>query len=110
IVAELAEILDIVRTVRNPWLGINLDTGNFVTEDPYQDVAACAPYAVNVQLKADVQRRGPKKASAGLRRPTAALRQANYQGYVALEYESDGDAWTALPRLLKEMQGLFAET
>jgi len=36
------------------------------------------------------------------------LRDANYQGYVALEYESKEDPWTAVPRLLKQMKELFA--
>ena len=108
IVAEPAEILDIVRTVRNPWIGINLDTGNFRTEDPYRDVADCAPYAVNVQIKAEIQRKGMKKEVADLKRMVLALRAVNYQGYIALEYEADEDPWKAVPGLLKTLQGLFA--
>jgi sugar phosphate isomerase/epimerase len=60
VVAEPADLLEIVRTVKSPWFGINLDTGNFHTDDPYADLAACAPYAVNAQVKGVIRRRGQK--------------------------------------------------
>jgi sugar phosphate isomerase/epimerase len=106
IVAEADDILDIVRDVRSPWVGINLDSGNFHTDDPYADFERCAPYAVNVQVKADMQRRGGRKEVADLGRYVKILRAANYQGYVALEYESAEDPWTAVPPLLKQLKGL----
>jgi sugar phosphate isomerase/epimerase len=96
IVAEADVLLAIVRAVKSPWLGINLDTGNFHTDDPYNDIAKCAPYAVNVQLKGEVQKRGAKQEPADLRRLVKILREANYQGYVALEYESAEDPWKAV--------------
>jgi sugar phosphate isomerase/epimerase len=108
IVAEADDILDIVRAVKSPWLGINLDTGNFHTDDPYADLAKCAPFAVNVQLKADIQKRGQKQEPSDLPRLAKILREANYQGYVALEYESAEDPWKAVPVLLKKMKDLFA--
>jgi sugar phosphate isomerase/epimerase len=108
IVAEADDILDIVRAVKSPWVGINLDTGNFHTDDPYADLAKCAPYAVNVQLKADIQKHGQKQEPSDLPRLAKILREANYQGYVALEYESAEDPWKAVPVLLKKMKDLFA--
>jgi len=108
IVAEPADLLDIVRSVRSPWFGINFDSGNFRTDDPYHDLELIAPYAVNVQWKAEVQPRGVKeKQPADLPRIVKILRAANYQGYVALEYEAGEDPWIAVPRLLKEMRGLI---
>jgi sugar phosphate isomerase/epimerase len=107
IVAESRDILDIIRAVQSPWVGINLDTGNFHTEDPYADLAACAPYAVNVQVKAEIHRRGkPGPEPSDLPRVAQILRQANYQGYVALEYESAENPWTAIPKLLAELKKL----
>src|SRR6185503_20120068 len=61
IVAEPADLLEIVRTVRSPWFGINFDSGNFHTDDPYRDLELIAPYAVNVQWKAEIHRRGQAK-------------------------------------------------
>jgi sugar phosphate isomerase/epimerase len=109
IVSEPADILDIVRAVKSPWCGINLDTGNFHTDDPYHDLELIAPYAVNVQWKAEVFPRAAKqKQTADLKRIVKILRDANYQGYAALEYEAEEDPWTAVPGLLKQMQELIA--
>jgi len=108
IVSTAEEILEIIRAVKSPWLGINLDTGNFHTDDPYADLVKIAPYAVNVQMKGEVHPRGKGDEPADLSRLVKILGDANYQGYVALEYESKEDPWTAVPRLLKQMKELFA--
>lgn len=105
VVAEPEDLLDIVRAVKSPWLGINLDTGNFYTDDPYADLAKCAPYAVNVQVKVDIRRRQDSKPSpADFKRLVGILQAANYQGWVALEYEAAEDPWTAVPRYLRELR------
>jgi hydroxypyruvate isomerase len=36
------------------------------------------------------------------------LRKANYQGYVALEYEAAEDPYVAIPPLLKKLRGILA--
>ena len=107
IVAKPEQLLGIVREVKSPWLGINLDTANFHTEDPYADFTRCAPYAVNVQVKDEIRRAGQTKSEpADLPRFFQILRDANYQGWVALEYESAEDPFVAVPRLLKQMKEL----
>ena len=58
------------------WFGVNLDTGNFHTADPYGDLAKCAPYAVNVQVKVDMFPNN-KKEPADLARVVKILRDAN---------------------------------
>ncbi len=108
IVAEPDEVLELIRQVKSPWVGINLDTGNFHTDDPYADLARCAPYAVNVQFKSEIKRRGQKTELADLPRLAKILREANYQGYVALEYEAAEDPWKAVPGLLQRMKEAFA--
>ena len=108
IVAEAEDLLDIIREAKSPWLGINLDTGNFHTDDPYRDLARCAPYAVNVQLKAEIRPRAGGEQDADLPRLIQILRDANYQGYVALEYESEEDPWKAVPKLLKRCREVIA--
>jgi sugar phosphate isomerase/epimerase len=107
IVAEPDDLLDLVRAVDSPWLGLNLDTGNFHTADPYADLARCLPYAVNVQLKVEMQARGQAKQEADLPRLVRLLREGGYQGFVALEYEAAQDPWTAVPAYLERLRGLF---
>jgi sugar phosphate isomerase/epimerase len=108
IVAAPEHLLEIVQAVKSPWLGINLDTGNFHTAEPYADLARCAPYAVNVQVKPHIHRAGKKeKEPVDLTRVATLLREARYQGWVALEYEAPEDPSTAVPRLLASMREAF---
>ncbi len=100
-------LIEFVNAVDHPWFAVNLDSGNFRTADPYADFAAAAPYAVNVQLKVEL-RVGTEKKEADLKRFANLLRQANYQGYVVLEYEAAADPYQAVPPLLKELQGILA--
>jgi sugar phosphate isomerase/epimerase len=108
IVAEADDLLDIVRTVDSAWLGINLDTGNFHTADPYADLARCVPYAVNVQVKVEMQAAGRPKEPADFQRLARLLREGHYQGFVALEYEASEDPWKAVPRHLNALRKLLA--
>jgi sugar phosphate isomerase/epimerase len=107
IVATAEQLLAIVTAVKHDWFGVNLDTGNFRTSDPYADVAKAAPYAVTVQIKVEVQRPGQTKEAADLKRVVDILRQARYRGYVALEYEASADPKTAVPRHLAELRELL---
>lgn len=108
IVAEPDDLLDIVRAIDNPWFGVNLDTGNFHTTDPYADLARCLPYAVNVQVKVEMQPKGQPQGPADLERLGKMLRDGGYQGFVALEYEAAEDPWEAVPRFLDRLRPLLA--
>ena len=105
IVATPDGLLEIIKAVNSPAVGINLDTGNFHGADPYADLARCAPWAVNVQVKVEIKRAGAKDMEpADLKKVAALLRGANYQGWVALEYESKPDPFTAVPEHLKALR------
>lgn len=103
IVAEAASLLEIVEAVQSPWLGINLDTGNFKTDDPYGDLEKCAPYAVNVQVKVEIQKRGQPKRLADIGRLAYILRESNYQGFFTLEYEAKEDPFKAVPSWISKL-------
>ena len=47
---DVETLLGSTRAVRSPWLGINLDTGNW-PGDPYEGIEALAPLATIVQAK-----------------------------------------------------------
>jgi sugar phosphate isomerase/epimerase len=101
-------LLPMIKAVNSPWLGINLDSGNFRTADPYKDFAECVPYAVNVQIKVEVNDAAGGKRAADLKKFTQLLRDGGYQGWIALEYEAKEDAAVAVPRVLEELKRLFA--
>jgi sugar phosphate isomerase/epimerase len=108
IVAEPAALVRLVRAANGPWAGINFDSGNFHTEDPYADLALIAPYAVNVQLKIEISRQGAPPEPADFARIIKILRDANYQGWFTLEYEGEGDPFVEIPPLLNQLRPLLA--
>lgn len=109
ITAAPAQILKLVAAVDSPNFGVNLDTGNFHGEDPYAEIAELAPYAVNVQVKTEILRKGTKaKEEADLARLIATLREAKYSGYVVLEYEAAEDPIVAIPRHIKKLRELIS--
>ena len=107
IVAESEPLLDIVKSVQSPWLGINLDSANFHTADPYADLERCAPYAVNVQLKTEMRASNRPKEPSDLKRMIEILKRANYQGYVVLEYEAEESPYKAVPPTLAKLRELL---
>ncbi len=83
-------IIEIVSGIKSDWFGVNLDTGNFVSDHPYDEIKQCAPYAVNVQVK--VKMKTPNKGekfNADLERIGKILKEANYRGNVVMEYEEE---------------------
>lgn len=107
IVATIDQMLAVVQAVKHDWFGVNWDTGNFRSEDPYADLTRLAPYAVTVQIKTEIQRTGKKKEEADLKRLIDILRAADYRGYVALEYEAEEDPKTAVPRAIESLKKLM---
>jgi len=107
ITATPAQILKLVKAIDAPNFGVNLDTGNFHGADPYAEIAELAPYAVNVQVKTEINRKG-KTEEADLAKLVGLLRDARYSGYVVLEYEAKEDPMKAVPRHIKTLRGLIA--
>ena len=96
-------LLKIVRDVKSPWFGVNLDTGNFRSPDAYADIAAAAPYALNVQVKVEIRVDG-KSQPTDYKRIAGILRKAGYRGYLALEYEAHEDPLAAIPRHIQALR------
>jgi sugar phosphate isomerase/epimerase len=107
IVTTIDQMLKVVQGVKHPWFGANWDTGNFISPDPYADLARLAPYAVTVQIKTEIQRTRMKKEDADLSRLIGILRSAGYRGYVALEYEAEEEPKTAIPRHIETLKKLM---
>ncbi|MBM82303.1 MAG: xylose isomerase [Planctomycetaceae bacterium] len=101
--AQMMRIIDAVKD--SPWFGVNLDGGNFRTDDPYRDLAVIAPYAVNAQVKVQVTRDG-KKEHADLGRVVKILKDADYRGYVVLEYE-EREPHKEIPMYAKKLRDLI---
>lgn len=97
------QLLHLVSAVDSPWLGVNLDTGNFHTS-PYRNMQKAAPYAVAVQVKVEVRSPQGGNVPADLNRIAKILKKANYRGFVALEYEAREPALETVPMYLEKLR------
>ncbi len=104
-ISSAQHLLRLIGEVRSPWLGVNLDSGNFRTDDPYGDFEQCIPYAVNVQVKVEMSKGAVRDAEpADFPRLAAILRKGGYQGFVALEYEAKEDPHAGVPVALQRLR------
>jgi sugar phosphate isomerase/epimerase len=96
-------LLRIHRAVGSPWLGVNLDTGNF-PGDPYAGIEQLAPHATIVQAK--TYHGGGEWYTLDLDYPRIAglLRSAGFRGWVSLEMEGKEDPATAVPKSLATLR------
>lgn len=105
-ITERAErIIQIVKAVDSPWLGINADTGNFRT-DAYNQLRMLLPYAVNSQVKTEITDENGRRGPADWDRIIRMFAEASYKGYFSLEYEAKEPAPVAVPRLTRQLNAL----
>lgn len=106
ITATPAQMLRIIEGVDDsPWFGVNFDSGNFNTDDPYRDLAVIAPYAVNAQIKVKI-RRNDVREETDFPRVIGILKDAGYRGYIVLEYEEENPK-EAVPRYIDILRELL---
>jgi len=100
-------LLRILDRIQSPWLGGLMDTGNFL-EEPYAKLRAIAPKTVYVQAK--TYQGGGKWYTLELdyQRIAAILREVNYTGYVALEFEGNANPDRAVPESIRMLREAFA--
>ncbi len=98
-------IIEIVNKVDSPWVGINLDTGNF-REEPYRQIEMALPYAVNAQFKTEMHYAGNRREQSDWERIVRLFAAAGYKGYLALEYEGAEPAAQAFDGYMSKLRGL----
>ena len=101
-------LLALARDVNSPWFGVNLDTGNFHSADIYGDLARVAPLAINVQVKVAVSGPDGQKQTTDFKRLARILREANYRGYIVLEYEEPAAPREACPVYIEQLRDAFS--
>jgi sugar phosphate isomerase/epimerase len=99
-------VLKIWRAVNSPWLGVNLDTGNY-PGDPYAGIEILAPQATIVQAK--TYHGGGEWYTLELDYPRIAgiLARHNFKGWVSLEMEGKEDPAAAVPKSLATLRSAF---
>lgn len=89
--------------VDSPWLGIMMDTGNFL-EDPYDKLEMIAPKTDFVQAKTYYGGGEWYSLDLDYKRIFNILKQVGYQGYVSLEFEGKEDPFTAVPKSIEMLR------
>jgi sugar phosphate isomerase/epimerase len=103
------QVLKVINLVDSDWFGAIVDTGYFLTADPYADMAAVTPYAVNWQVKEKVDGQ-EMKVKTDLRRVVRIARDGGYRGYLPIETlskksgEPNYDPRARAAQLLKELR------
>ncbi len=99
-------LLRIVNAIESPWLGVLMDTGNFL-ENPYPKLEAIASETIFVQAK--TYPGGGKWYTLDLDyvRIARILKDAGYSGYVSLEMEGKVPAATAVPESIAMLRAAF---
>ncbi len=78
------QCIDMVKRVNSEWFGLIVDSGKFLTEDPYVDLEKTMPYAVNFQLKeSPIGAGSPVKTD--LKRLMKIIHNSGYRGYLPIE-------------------------
>ncbi len=84
-----AEHLSLLQRVDHPWCGALVDTGKYLTADPYADIRMMVPYALNWQVKEtlDSTRKSP---ATDYPRLVQILHDGGYRGPLPIETLSMG--------------------
>ena len=102
------QVVEIVKGIKSDWYGVNLDSGNFVSDDPYAEMEQVVPYAVHVQIKVKMKTMDKKvKIPADMERVSKILKAANYRGNVVMEYEEEAP-FENVPAAMDEMRKHFS--
>jgi L-ribulose-5-phosphate 3-epimerase len=89
--------LRIKKAIDSPWLGIMMDTGNFL-EEPYSKLEMLAPHTNFVQAKTYYGGGEWYSLELDYKRIFAILKKVHYNGYMSLEFEGKEDPFVAVPK------------
>jgi len=102
-----AQHLSLLERVDSEWCAALVDTGRYITDDPYADIALMAPYAVNWQIK-ETLGSSTDSPRTDMKRLVTIIWKSGYRGYVPIETLSmerkDYDSYVAVPKLLTELR------
>lgn len=99
-------VMRVVDAIDSPWLKVTLDTGNFL-EDPYARLKQLAPHTVLLQAKTYYGGGTWYTLDLDYEQIGKIMKEANYRGYVSLEYEGKEDLLQAIPKSLALLRKHF---
>lgn len=90
-------MLRIKNAIDSPWLGLLMDTGNFL-ENPYDKLEKIAPQTSFVQAKTYYGGGEWYSLDLDYKRIVDILKKVNYQGYISIEFEGKEDPKTGVQK------------
>lgn len=106
---RVENVLKIWKAVNSPWLGINVDTGNYPNGvDIYTEIGKLAPHATIVQCKTYHGGGVWYTLDLDYKKIAGILRNAKFGGWISLEMEGNEAASTAVPKSLATLRQAFA--
>ena len=112
------DCIKLIKMVDSDYFGLIVDTGYFISEDPYVDIEKVMPYAVNFQVK-----ESPfgvlSRTRIDMKRLIKIVHKSGYRGYLPIETLGDKvmkgqpmpdipfrpyEPFVQVPKLLKELK------
>jgi sugar phosphate isomerase/epimerase len=90
------ECHELIGSINSPWLGLVVDTGNFIASDPYEEIRKSLPLAVNWQVKEKLLINGVQ-TPMDLKRLCSIIKSSNYRGNVPIETLGMNDPLNEVP-------------
>jgi sugar phosphate isomerase/epimerase len=99
--------LSLLKKVDHVWCAALVDTGKYLTDNPYADIELMAPYAVNWQIKETLGSRVDSPRT-DMKRLVEIIRTSGYRGYLPIETLSmkrkNYDPLVEVPKLIAELR------
>jgi len=100
-------LLRITKAIESPWLGVLMDTGNFL-EDPYDKLEMLAPHTTFVQAKTYYGGGEWYTLDLDYKRIASILSKVNYNGYVSIEFEGKAPANEGVAKSVELLRNSFS--
>ncbi len=78
------QCIKLLKLINSEWAGLIIDIGSFRTSDPYKDIEAATPYAINWQVKESPFGAG-NEVRTDFKRLIRIIREKGYKGYLPVE-------------------------
>ncbi len=96
------QAISIIEKINSEWFGLILDTGSYRVNDPYEEIAKTARYAVNWQIKENVFINGAEK-EADINKLIEIVKASGYRGYIPIETLGPGDPKPKVAQLFNKV-------
>lgn len=102
------QCFDLISPFKSPWLGLIVDTGNFIAADPYEEISKAIPLAVNWQVKEKLLMNG-KQVPMNLPRLAGIIKASGYKGNIPIETLGPEDPLAQVVLFFKEVTKYLLE-